>query len=548
MLLTNSSNYKSLSRESRLFAQKTARSIVTIQQGVNNLADIVVLLEVLGYNNDLVTKNGFQNIAELAKYIYDFIDLYYNEQQDKDSMGLLSTPIPTAKQRLAEGLGMIFPWLGSLVLLFLTGVSLWMALSLPKELTTAFVGGVFLGLLITEGSMQIFQKLFVFYYNQTNIGEVKRVLKRSYLTVSVMLLVTSLGLLIAATMTNLPYQLVGVAVVSMVTVSLHRASYMIIYALKKIKHLIIGYTAAFTSIVAVYFLADDVIPDVSIRYFVSLGVAFSVLTVFAVFHHYKIMVKISTSIVGDLPHFYNPASISDKTLKSRFHIQIWEMLPHFLFGTLYFSTLFADRVISWIYNPTIYNSGKQLLEFNSMYHAGADLALLVILSSSMLQYVLISPIHIRLNNMVIDLKISESDKIDHFLKKQYRQLILLSLMFSAITAILLVSFAPQIAAYLGGTEKTVMVLRLASFGNIFISLHAANQVFIVFLNKIKPLVYLSITTVAITVIGGMFLGKFGYENIVIAYLASAIFSFVVSTIYVRKIMRHASSVYFSKYV
>jgi hypothetical protein len=224
------------------------------------------------------------------------------------------------------------------------------------------------------------------------------------------------------------------------------------------------------------------------------------------------------------------------------------MLPHFLFGTLYFSTLFADRVISWIYNPTIYNSGKQLLEFNSMYHAGADLALLVILSSSMLQYVLISPIHIRLNNMVIDLKISESDKIDHFLKKQYRQLILLSLMFSAITAILLVSFAPQIAAYLGGTEKTVMVLRLASFGNIFISLHAANQVFIVFLNKIKPLVYLSITTVAITVIGGMFLGKFGYENIVIAYLASAIFSFVVSTIYVRKIMRHASSVYFSKYV
>ncbi|MFI5407060.1 MAG: hypothetical protein ACHQ1D_11180, partial [Nitrososphaerales archaeon] len=145
MLLTNSDNYKNLSRESRLFAQKTARSIVVIQQGVNNLADIVVLLEVLGYNNDIVTKNGFQNITELAKYIYDFIDLYYNEQQDKESIKSLVTPIPTTKQRLAEGLGMIFPWLGSLVLLFLTGVSLWMALSLPKELTTAFVGGVFLG-------------------------------------------------------------------------------------------------------------------------------------------------------------------------------------------------------------------------------------------------------------------------------------------------------------------------------------------------------------------------------------------------------------------
>ena len=548
VLLTNSDNYKSLSRESRLFAQKTARSIVTVQQGVNNLADIVVLLEVLGYNNDLVTKNGFANIAELAKYIYDFIDLYYNEQQDRDSMSMMATPIPTAKQRFAEGLGMIFPWLGSLVLLFLTGVSLWMALTLPKEFTTAFVGGVFLGLLITEGSMQIFQKLFVFYYNQTNIGEVKRVLRRSYLTISAMLLVASLVLLVAAKLADLPYNLVGIAVVSMITVSLHRASYMIIYALKKLKPLIFGYAAAFASIAAVYFLAESVMPDVTVRYFVSLGVAFSVLTAFAAFHHYKIMTKISTSIVGDLPHFYNPASVSDKTLKSRFHIQLWEMLPHFLFGTLNFSALFADRVLSWIYNPAIHGSGKQLLEFNSMYHAGADLALLVILSASMLQYVLISPIHIRLNNMVLVLKISESNKIDDFLMRQYRQLFALSLILSAVTAILLVSLAPQIAAYLGGTEKTVMILRSASLANVFVSLHAANQVFILFLNKIKPLAYLSIAAVSITVAGGAFLGKFGYENIVVAYLASAIFSFAASTVYARKIMRNASGTYFAKYV
>ncbi|TBR11045.1 MAG: hypothetical protein EPO62_02485 [Candidatus Nitrosotenuis sp.] len=523
---------------------------MTIQQGVNNLADIVVLLEVLGYNNELVTKNGFQSLPDLAKYVYDFIDLYYNAEQDKKSMELLATPIPTPTQRLAEGLGMIFPWLGSLVLLFLTGVSLWMALSLPKELTTAFVGGVFLGLLITEGSMQIFQKLFTFYYNQTNIGEVKRILKRSYLTVSVLLLVASLGLLVAAKLADLPYQLVGVAIISMVTVSLHRASYMIIYSLKKIKHLIVGYASAFVSIGTVYFLAEGAIPDNTVRYFASLGVAFSVLTVFAVFHHRKILEKKSVSIIaGNVPHFYNPVSTSDKTLRSRFHVQIWEMLPHSVFGTLYFSTLFTDRLLSWIYHPDIVSgTSDRLFEFNSMYHTGADLALLVILSASMLQYVLMSPIYIRLNNMIIDLKISESDKIDRFLQKQYAQLVILSLVLSATTATVLFVFAPQIAVHLGGTEKTVMVLRLASIGNVFISMHAANLMFIAFLNKIKPLVYMSIVAVSIIAVGGAILGKSGYENITIAYLASAVFSFTVSTVCVRKIIRNASSTYFAKYV
>jgi O-antigen/teichoic acid export membrane protein len=150
--------------------------------------------------------------------------------------------------------------------------------------------------------------------------------------------------------------------------------------------------------------------------------------------------------------------------------------------------------------------------------------------------------------MMVEIKVSESHKIEHFLKKQYIQLIILSSIVSGITTMLLISFAPQIITYLDGTEKTVMILRLASFGNIFIALHSANLMFIVFLNKIKPLVYLSSVSVSITVIGGVFLGKFGYENIIIAYLISAIFSFIVSSIYVRKIMRYASSTYFAKYV
>ena len=85
MLISNS-DYKTLTRESRLFVQKTSRSIVQIQQGVNNLADIVVFLEVLGYNKESVEKYGFKNLYELANHVYDFIDSYYDKEQDKQSL------------------------------------------------------------------------------------------------------------------------------------------------------------------------------------------------------------------------------------------------------------------------------------------------------------------------------------------------------------------------------------------------------------------------------------------------------------------------------
>ncbi len=548
MLISNA-DYESLTRESRLFVQKTARSIVQIQQGVNNLADIVVFLEVLGYNKELVEKYGFENLYDLAQHVYDFIDSYYDKEQDKESMQLRAAPIPSQRQRLAEGLGMIFPWLGSLLLLFITGVSLWMALFLPKEITTLFVGGVFLGLLIMEGPMQAFHRLFTFHYEQGNLGEVKRVMKRCYLEVALILFVVTLIIIAAATLLGVPYNLAGVTIVSVVTVSLHRASYMVIFALKKIKHLITAYTSAFLTITVVYMFGDAVIPVDSTRYFVALGIAFAVLSVFSIIHHHKMMAKKSLVVVtGNAPHFYNPGTVTDTTISSRFSIQLWETLPHFLFGTMYFVMLFADRVLSWIYNPDILPGTGKFIEFNTAYHTGVDMGLLVMLTAAMIQYVMMAPIHIRINNMILTLKIDEARKIDGFIRGQYRQLVLYSLISSAVTAFVMVFFAPQIAAYLGGTEKTVMLLRLASISNVFISLFIANNMFLSLLNKTKQMVCLVSISAAIVIVGGLILGKSGFENIIMAYLISAMFSFIVSTVYVNKSMKNAGNIFFSRYV
>jgi hypothetical protein len=548
-LLISNSDYKTLARDSRLFVQKTARSIVQIQPGTNNLADIVVFLEVLGYTKELIGRYGFGSIYGLAQHVYDFIDFYNDKEEDKDSLHLRETPIPTQRQRLAEGLGLIFPWLGSLLLLFLTGVSLWMALFLPKEITTLFVGGVFLGLVLMEGPLQAFHRLFTFNHEQGNLGEVKRTIKRCYLTVSIILAAVSLAIIAIATLLNFPYYLAGVVIVSMVTVSLHRASYMVIFALKKVKHLIIAYSGAFLTITAVYVFGDVVIQTDSTRYFAALVSAFVVLSVFSIIHHHQMMTKKSLIATSEsVPHFYNPGTVTDRTIPSRFSVQLWETMPQFLFGVLYFVMLFADRVISWVYNPDILSDGGRLIEFNTAYHTGVDMSLLVMLAAAMVQYVAMAPIHIKINNIILNLKDGDAKRIDDFIRAEYKRIVLYSIIASVATASILILFAPQIAAQLGGAEKTVMLLRLAAVSNIFISLFVANNMFLFLLNKTKQLVYLVSISAAIVIVGGLVFGKSGFENIVVAYLISAVFAFIVSSIYARNTMKYAGDRFFSRYV
>src|SRR5919202_4533752 len=96
----NNNNNNNISREARIFAAKTARSIAEIQQNVNNMADVLVFLEVLGYDDNTAQKNGFENLKELAKYVYNFIDAFDNKQRNDVNQSEL--PVPGTKQRLAE--------------------------------------------------------------------------------------------------------------------------------------------------------------------------------------------------------------------------------------------------------------------------------------------------------------------------------------------------------------------------------------------------------------------------------------------------------------
>jgi hypothetical protein len=541
---------KDLPRDARIFAAKTARSIAEIQQSVNNMADVMVFLEVLGYDDRTAQKNGFDSLHELAKYVYNFVDAY-DDKQDKTKA--FEMPVPSAGRRLAESISMIFPWLGSLVLLFVTGVSLWMAWGLPADVTTMFLAGVFLGLVVTEGLLQNFNRLFSFYYSQTNIGEVKRSIKRNYALTGIILSGTVAALYGASALANIPFELATIAAISTVTVSLHRVSYVIMYALKKLAHLGVSYTGAFAALLAVFFLMPDMIPDVTARYFAGLGAAFAVLSGFAVYNHYKIMGQSSTSIVAkDAPHFYSPLTVNDNTIASRFGVQLWECAPYFMFGVFYFVILFADRAISWFFNPatvTAANGTALPFAFNSVYHIGADLALLVILPVAIAQYMVTAPIYALVHNRAINLKVSESRKIDLFLQHSYRRLMGATIAISVAGAVILNLLAPTIMGYIGGTDASARILLFASAGAVLLSVFAGNGIFMMFLGRVKELAIVSLAGALVVAVGGTVMAmQYGFEYAVFAYLAATVVAAVASSAVMASTMKKAGSRLFARYI
>ncbi len=533
-----------------MFAQKVARSIIEVQPNVNNTADIVVLLECLGYRKETLMQYGFADFHALANNIYDFLDMYETRGKSKEMfIESFTMKIPSMQKRIAEGIGMIFPWLGSLALLFITGVSLWMAWGLPIQITTAFVSGVFLGLVITEGTLQVFNRLFLFYNAQTNLGEIKRLQKRSYGLVGAVLTVTVFGLFMIGYVMQIPANLVAIMTISTVTVSLHRASYMIIYALKKLGQLITAYSAAFASLLSVYYFANSIIYDNVTRYFVGLVTAFAILSIFSIIQHYKLLKTNSTTVSAEMPHFYNPISKTDKTIKSRFSVQLWEVTAYSLYGTFYLVTMFADRVLSWIYNPVVLRDGFGLpMAFNSVYHAGADMALVVLLPASIIQYVMMEPIHMHMNNVSIKIKVSQVGMINKFLQKTYKKIFLITVLSSIATACVLNLVTPYLISNVGLSQTSIHVLQIASVANVFLSIFTANSLFLMLTNKIKSLAIIVIISASMVVTGGMLLVSSGFENLVLAYLGASIFVSIISTIYAHKVMKNAGSIIFARLI
>jgi hypothetical protein len=540
-----------LSRRSTIFLEKTARSIAEIQPSLDSVPEIVVFLEVLGYNNKKAVENGFKDLYQVAGHLYSSLDHYMDRDADRVTQERsMALDIPSMGRRLGQGLSLTFPWMGSLAVLYFFGVSLWLVWGLPLAVITSLIVGVFFGLLLSEGPMQLFQRLVVFYYNQYNLSEVKRALKRSYLLSAGLVAGIVVGAYAVSILANIPAQYAILTVVSASTIFVHRVSYILIYALRKFAQVVVSYAAALVSLLAVYFLMYNIIPLTLTRYLVSLSTAIVVLSVVPIYYSYRVFTAKSVYSLGDSKR--NPLNtivVNSKTIMSNFGVQLWEGLPYYLFGMLFFATLFGDRVLSWAFNPVHNANGLQLpLIFNSTYHVGADVALLVIFPAAVIQFAIMTPISEQISNLTTSISITQAGRVDGFLKHRYYDLLFSSLFAAAMVASILIAFSPIIESWIGGSGISIFVLRVAALANVFVAIFMGNTLFLIFLNKIRSLVGVALVGVSILGVGGIILAQVGFENIVLAYLLSGVSMMAISTLLVALALKKPASLFFSRYM
>lgn len=535
-----------LPREARIFAEKAARTIIEAQDNIESVTDIAILLEVMGITKDELEQNGFENIYDLAVYINGFVEFFEVKQDEKEVINSFLVKVPSKKKRMVESVAMIFPWLASLALFLVSGVSLWMASGLPSEDITVLMIGVFAGIFVTQGPLEVFQRLFVMNHNQLNTSAAKRTIRRNFYFVSVTVGITAFLFILFGYISDISPDLVLLSVMSLVTVSLHRASYMIVYALKKLKILVLSYSAALVSLFVTYYLTWYIIPDMLERYLASLGLAFAVLSISAFYAYHKTFN--SSSKHEAHPSFYKSPKGITNTINARFIVQMWDSIPYYFLGTFLFIIMFGDRLLSWAFNPALDSTKTSLpLLFNTTYHSGADPAMLVFLATSIVQYMIMSGFYEELSNITLMNKTTQVNSVDRFLKRRYKKLILVSLATSSLVVIGLSYLGPEMMVQLGASEISLDVLIVSSIGNVFISIFVANIMFATFMNRVKALAIIAMFAAVILVIGGLYFAQTGFEYIVYAYLGAAFVSAVLSTAYVMRTIRKATNIYFARF-
>jgi hypothetical protein len=101
---------------------------------------------------------------------------------------------------------------------------------------------------------------------------------------------------------------------------------------------------------------------------------------------------------------------------------------------------------------------------------------------------------------------------------------------------------------LGGSHVSAQILLYSSAGAVMLAAFGANSMFMMFLGRVKELAIIAIVAAGVVIGGGIYSAGFGFENIVLAYLAGAAAASVMSTAVMAKTIGDASSRLFSRYV
>ncbi len=316
-----------------------ARLILELDPNVRDLEEVVVLLESVGLSRDSLRSLGYQSIGELAGEVFSAV------QELRSRFAKYPQELPSrvgVGKALLIGLAFNTPWLFMMLSLFGLGLA-YISFNISPSVGTS-IGMAFIFSLIASGGLQqAFTRKYLYYYSQENFLMAWQTAKAFFV---LGVLFAWVSTIIFSTILYFFYPVVNMVLTSTYFLLLYLLWVMVIplYAAltsRRIKE-ILKLPAAFSPLLLLswplyLFLGQSLPPEASliVSQLISLAVTL-VLTLYLTWPFGAAAMR----------HAYTGLRDTSPRMP-RLGITLYYLAPYFLYGTLYYLFVFADRLLVW---------------------------------------------------------------------------------------------------------------------------------------------------------------------------------------------------------
>lgn len=478
--------------------------------------EVAALLESFGYNDRSVKELGYANIFSLASYLF----LRLQGGQESAEKGCIKRDKPSLLKEWSHALGRFslslayaIPWMALLTLEYLKPDALNVAPELGGALSLALIAS----LVTTGGFIQMISRAGGFYY-----GLKEPALARH----------TCMKLLNVGLTNSLLLGLLGMIVGAYF--HLFAAPYLLLAA---INFVALSLLWMFCSILSVQGIGWCVLPVffisavmcACIRILAGAGNTF-ILTIWPVT---AVLCALACVLLG-FRRAEKKFSAARESARPRFGIVAISLIPFFLYGTFYFSFLFADRLAAGSAVPWV--SGLSF-GIDSAYKKGMDLALLAFLITAALVECLSHSFLRYWHRLAAELPPTNREELVTRLHRQHWKVISVIL----LTFVSIAVAASLVFSMLSGAlqpPQFVQTAALGGFGYLMLSIALLEIVILSSINSISYAMVAAAFGLAVNLITGYALSHlWGVQYAAAGLLAGSAVVLWTCNAAVRKVLR-----------
>lgn len=495
-----------------------------------DLYEIAALLESMGWNDERVAERfGVEDVFELAQILWQ-------RMQQK----ILFTPFSRVRQyTLTEIIveltrnflrGVIFalPMALSVLSMLTLRFSLWSYENLSVELATSIGVGTILSFITVGGFTQAIARRGFFYVIQGYYQMARRVTFYFIFIGFIVCIVICIFLyLFNFIIQVLPFDLLTVAILYYFFLNSIWLSVTVMYILKKE----LTFTGLLLAGIGIVYLFTAIfgIDKIIVAQLVSLLIVSIVSLGLVIYYFRKAEQKGEKGIAPKLP---------------KMSVTIYSTLPYFIYGGMYFTFLYVDRVIAWsTHDPA---GMPFFILFRGYYELGLDFALLVLIIPMGMSEVI-------LNKLMNDIQTSqkafwgyEADKMNRMYVTQYWKRIILISIIAALSAVFVFfitryvtnHFPSDVGRILISNPITHSVFLWALIAYVFVAIALMNAVILFSLSQPKFAIQSIWPAMVLNIVVGFLCTRWwGYEFAVIGLMAGSIAFLIISSLNVLRVLR-----------